>query len=73
MVSICEYTISNKGGLPCHCLGEQKANNSGGRRFRLGRGGGGGGGGGELFVCFWPKVALQLSLSCEEFPVLSTI
>ena len=44
------------------------------KTFQIGEGGGGGGGGGgELFVCFWPKVALQLSLSCEEFPVLSTI
>ena len=22
VVSICEYTVSNKGGLPCHCLGD---------------------------------------------------
>ena len=22
VVSICEHTVSNKGGLPCHCLGD---------------------------------------------------
>ena len=47
VVSICEYTVSNKGGVPCHCLGDcvgaivsdQTLEKSKRRVWHIGRGG----------------------------------